>query len=98
MIYESDNRYLLDFECSHNNKILNRNGGDWYELIPSFTIDELFLMRDFLYCHPIDTKYDFNDIDDISNLVYDYIQWWVFDLIQEGECGLAKTVLNEAFL
>ena len=90
---------IFDFDSSYNRKILNRNGKDWdEEFIPSFTIDELFQMRNYLYCHLIDVRYDFNDYDDISDLIYDYIRWWVNDLLDEGEITHAKTVLNAGYI
>ncbi len=90
---------IFDFESSYNRKILNRNGKEWDgEFIPSFTVDELFQMRDYLYCHPIDIRYDFNDCNDVSDLIYDYIRWWVYDLLSEGEISRAKTVLNEGYI
>ena len=90
---------IFDLDSSYNKKILTRSGKDWdTEFVPSFTIDELFQMRDYLYCHPIATRYDFNDYCEVSELIYDYIKWWVYDLIREGEIGMARFILNAAYI
>ncbi len=54
-------------------------------------------MREYLSCHPTGIEYDFSDYDDVSDCVYDYIKWWIFDLLHEGEVSKAKEVLNTAF-
>ena len=86
---------IYDFELSQNAKILNRNGKDWYELCDSFTGDELAQMKDFLLEHPISCDYDW---DDINTMLYDYIMWWSFDLINCGEPDDAKRVLNAGYV
>ncbi len=65
--------YLVSFTISQNANLLNRNGQDWDVLCDSFTICELRQMREYLYDHHFSVTYDFNECDEISCLVYDYI-------------------------
>ena len=90
--------YMYDFESSYNKKILARDGKDWDEFVPSFTIDELSRMREYVSLQPVDFEYDFNDIDDVSNLIYDYIKWWVYGLINEGDIKTARFVLDKGYV
>ena len=86
---------IYDKTLSQNAKILYRNGQDWYVLLDSFTNDELAQMKDFLLEHPIDWDYDWDDID---AMLYDYIMWWSFDLINCGDPTAAKEVLNAGYV
>ena len=86
---------IYDATLSQNAKILNRNGQDWYDLCDSFTNDELAQMKDFLRDHPINGDYDWDDID---TMLYDYIMWWSFDLINCGNSAAAKKVLNAGYV
>lgn len=90
--------YLVSFTISQNAKLLNRNGQDWDVLCDSFTICELRQMREYLYDHHFSVAYDFNECDEISCLVYDYIVSWISDLLHYGYESEAMSVINTALV
>lgn len=93
------NSIILDLNNSQNQKILNRNGKDWYdEFCASFVIDELLIMRDYVLSHTPGLDYNIDDYNDISDLVYNYMMYLVFDLINAGETGSAKLVMNAGYI
>lgn len=85
----------FDYYSTQSKKILNRNEQDWYEFCASFTLEELQSMRRSVHFYNITRQYDLTDCNDISDLIYDYIMYWVFDQINEGDLDFAKEILNE---
>ena len=55
-------------------------------------------MQHYIYAHHVEREYDLNCCDDVSEMIYDYIKWWVFDLIVDGDVNQAKLVLNSGFI
>lgn len=76
-----------DDYSSQDRKILTWDKKNYEGFIGSFSLNELDEMAWYLAnhpYHPVICDYSYNDSEDRSGLLYDYIGHWLYELINDG--------------
>jgi len=88
-----------DSYTSHDRKVLTWNKENFDNFIRSFSEDELSEMEWYLRHHSVDVDYRFDNPNDVSDLIYEYVCHWLYDLMMDSVTGSAeeaRTLLEAA--
>lgn len=91
-----------DSYTSQDRKILTWNKENFDNFIRSFSEDELSEMEWYLRhhsYHSVDVDYRVDNPNDVSDLIYEYVCHWLYDLMMDSVTGSAeeaRTLLEAA--